>query len=472
MTGATNSFDAALEAVLKRAIPGCRSLASCERLSGGANQETYRLRIATEAGTETLCLRRAAGGSHAHAPGLPGLAVEARLFQAAAAAGVPEPRIHHVLEPGDGVGEGFIMQWLEGETLGARIARSDAFAAIRPRLARQCGQMLARIHRIDADATGLRGALTERDPATVIRTSWELYRSYGTPQPMIDYAARWLLDHVPARVAPVIVHGDFRNGNIMIDPSTGIVAVLDWEGAHLGDPMRDLGWLCTNSWRFGVTEKTVGGFGDLDDLIAGYESESGRPVDRDRVRFWIVYGSFNWAIGCLTMANHYRTGPDATVERPGIGRRSSECQVDCANLLVPGPVALPDTGVASPDPDMPTADELLTSVRDFLRGDVMAATSGRTQFLARVAGNSLDILLRENALGPAYRRGERERLARLLQRDGDLYSLRLDLCERLRNGLALDTAGLAEALRYLTLTQALIDQPGYSGVKTALAARG
>ncbi|MBM4205944.1 MAG: phosphotransferase family protein [Gammaproteobacteria bacterium] len=466
-----NEFDAALDSVLRRVIPGCTRMLTCERLSGGANQETYRIRAETRSGTVTLCLRRAAGGTHSHVPGLPGLAVEARLFRAAAAVGVPEPEVYHVLEATDGVGEGFIMQWLDGEALGAHIARGEEFAGIRDQLAFQCGQMLARIHRIDVDSTGLRSALTERDTGTIIQTSRELYQSYGTPQPMIDYAARWLLDHLPQRVDPTLVHGDFRNGNIMMDPKRGIVAVLDWEGAHIGDPMRDLGWLCTNSWRFGVTEKTAGGFGELNDLIAGYETESGAAVDRDRVNFWIVYGSYNWAIGCLTMAHHYRTGPDATVERPGIGRRSSECQVDCANLLIPGSTDLPQPSATAANLDMPTDAELLTSVRDFLRGDVMSSTDGRTRFLARVAGNSLDILLREATLGSVYRAGERRLLMGLLGREGDLFTLRQLLCERLRSGLALDTPQLAETLRYITLTQALIDQPGYSGVKTALAAR-
>ena len=61
--------------------------------------------------------------------------------------------------------------------------------------------------------------------------------------------------------------------------STGIVAVLDWEVAHIGDPMRDLGWICTNSWRFGQ-EPPVGGFGEYEDLFRGYEEESGSKVNQ------------------------------------------------------------------------------------------------------------------------------------------------------------------------------------------------
>ena len=163
----------------------------------------------------------------------------------------------------------------------------------------------------------------------------------ATPQPMIDYTARWLQENLPEHYDNALVHNDFRNGNFMVDRN-GIVAVLDWEIAHIGDPMRDLGWICTNSWRFGVTEKPVGGFGEYEDLFRGYESVSGEPVNPDHVKFWEVFGSFWWAVGCLGMAEHYRTGPDQTVERPAIGRRSSECQVDCVNLLIPGPVTLID----------------------------------------------------------------------------------------------------------------------------------
>ena len=65
------------------------------------------------------------------------------------------------------------------------------------------------------------------------------------------------------------------------------------------------------------------------------------------------------------MAEHFRSGPDKTVERPIIGRRTSECQVDCVNLLIPGPVELLKMSKAPSSVDMPRADELLVSVRDF-----------------------------------------------------------------------------------------------------------
>ncbi|MDA1099235.1 MAG: phosphotransferase [Proteobacteria bacterium] len=477
----TEAFQAKLEAVLTRRIPGFLGLLSAERLSGGASQETYRLSIAVEDGGERLlALRRAPGGAAADRDGSrdggpvsyhPGLAAEALLMQSAQAVGVPEPDVHYVLTDDDGLGDGFIMTWLAGECLGARIVRAPELADIRPKLAYQCGQILARIHAIDLAATGLDKRLDRLTPEQYVRGTWDRYKGFKTPQPMIDYTARWLLGHLPGEVEMALVHNDFRNGNLMISPA-GVVAVLDWEVAHIGDPMRDLGWICTNSWRFGRSDLPVGGFGRYDDLFAGYQSVSGRAVDPERVKFWEVFGSFWWAIGCLGMAEHYRTGPDKTVERPAIGRRTSECQVDCVNHLIPGPVALAQGVDPSTGQEMPRIDELLTSVRDFLHGGVMAETSGRTNFMARVAGNSLDIVLRDQTLGPAQRRLERERLAALFSSDDSLENLRWRLVNGLRTGeIPLDHPGLDLHLRHTVVNQVAIDQPKYAGFQTAIQSR-
>ena len=415
-------------------------------------------------------MRRGAGGEYENPDDTrPGLPVEAKLMQVAREAGVPEPEVFHVLGHDDGLGLGFIMQWLDGETLGARILRAPELDDVRPQLARQCGQILARIHAIDPVATGLVDDLQVLTTEQFVRKMWEQYQEFETPQPMIDYTARWLLENMPPEAEPRLVHNDFRSGNIMVDP-TGVVAVLDWEVAHLGDPMRDLGWICTNSWRFGKRDLAVGGFGELDDLLAGYASESGVDVDPDHVRFWEVFGSFWWAVGCLKMGEHWRNGPDATVERPGISRRSSECQVDCVNLIIPGAVDLLAPAPSLSSIDLPTIDELLISVRDFLRADVREVTEGRTNFMALVASNSLDIVLRELHLGPAHLEREHARLSELLSATGTTAELRWQLTKGLRdNSLPLNLAGLADHLRATVVNQVAIDQPKYSGFKAAIS---
>ena len=454
-----------LEALLKREFPLVERLVSVERLSGGASQETYRLVVKKGEGEHALCLRRAPGGVVDEDGGRrPGLAVEAALMRAARDAGVPEPEVHYVLAASDGLGEGFIMQWLDGETLGRRIVASDEFASQRKQLVRECGAILARIHSIDLCATGLHRELSHRSPDEFVRETYERYRALGFAQPMIDYTARWLRENLPVKHRSTLVHNDFRIGNLMFD-ERGICAVLDWEIAHIGDPVRDLGWLCTRSWRFGGAAP-VGGVGTREALLAAYADESGHPTTPGHLKFWEVFGSFWWAIGCLGMAEHYRTGPDKTVERPAIGRRTSECQADCVNLLFPGSFDPIEPSATHAELDMPESTELLASVHDFLRADVMKETTGRTRFLSLVASNSLAILLRESSLLAEHRSEEHARLKALLGEKRSIAELRANLCEALRNGaMPLDEPGITSHLRQTVMNQLRIDQPKYPALQ-------
>jgi aminoglycoside phosphotransferase (APT) family kinase protein len=113
-----------------------------------------------------------------------------------------------------------------------------------------------------------------------------------------------------------------------------VEAALDWELTHIGDPLEDIGWICTNSWRFGVQHKTVGGFGELDDLLAGYEAAGGGKLSVDDVKTWIVFGSLKWGVMCMSMYQGFRM--DGSVERAAIGRRSSETEIDLVNLIIRG----------------------------------------------------------------------------------------------------------------------------------------
>ncbi|MCZ6619754.1 MAG: phosphotransferase family protein, partial [Gammaproteobacteria bacterium] len=202
MTNAHRTFEAQVANVLRTYVEGFRRLVSAERLSGGASQETYRLTIETEQGGQKLAMRRAPGGVVSDLKTGPTLAVEAQLMRTAKQVGVPEPEIVHVLEPEDDLGEGFIMEWLDGETLGARIVRSPDLDEIRPRLARACGEILARIHAIDVESSGLNGVLEVITPEELVEQTWERYKLFETPQPMIDFTGRWLKENLPGEVTP------------------------------------------------------------------------------------------------------------------------------------------------------------------------------------------------------------------------------------------------------------------------------
>ncbi len=327
----TPDFQPALAAALSRAMPGFERIENLTRLSGGASQETWSFDAILAGATEPLILRRSPGGAArvTESSSAVPLETEAIVIEAARATGVKAPRVRYVLTPGDGAGHGYVMERLAGETIARKILRDKEFDAARPKLARQCGEILARIHAVDV--TPLRGVLPVVDSGpSQLRRYRDLYDAYDYPHPMFEYAFKWLEPRMAMAKRQTLVHGDFRHGNLMISPN-GVEAALDWELTHIGDPLEDIGWICTNSWRFGAADKVVGGFGDLEDLLEGYGNPS---VDIDDVRTWIVYGSLKWGVMCMTMYQGFKA--DGSVERATIGRRSSETEIDLVNLIMHG----------------------------------------------------------------------------------------------------------------------------------------
>ncbi len=324
-----------IEDALTRSViswyPGATGVTGATKLSGGASQETWSFDIAHPSGNIGAILRRAPRGYGAAPARAAGLDAEAELMQLAYEAGLPSPRVLHVLEPADELGTGFVMQRVAGEAIARRILRDAQFAEARPKLARQLGSIAAGIHALP------RARLPQLRQMTAATELGELereYRSLDWPKPVFELALRWLTDHDPGAPDEVtLVHGDFRHGNVIVGPD-GVRAVLDWELAHLGDPMEDLGWICVNSWRFGEIDKPVGGFGSRDELFAGYES-AGRTVDPERVRFFEVMGTLRWGVMCGGMMQRFRIGPDHSMERAMIGRRASETEIDLLRLLAP-----------------------------------------------------------------------------------------------------------------------------------------
>lgn len=300
------------------------------RLSGGASQETWSFSLhLPEEAPRHLILRRAPFQSAAKGEAI-GLVKEAQILAAAALSGTPVPDLVHVCSPDDALGDAFIMAHVAGQTIARKILRDDVYRLARPRLAFQCGEALAKIHavapeRLPPDLPISHG-LDQLDRYTTI------YRSFEMDRPVFELALSWLRKHAPAPLPTTLVHGDFRNGNLMVDED-GLAAVLDWELAHQGDPREDLGWICVNSWRFGVRDKRVGGFGSLEELLAGYQGAGGQRFDPNDLAWFQALGSFKWGIMCLIMYQAFATKADPSIERAMIGRRASETEIDLLNLI-------------------------------------------------------------------------------------------------------------------------------------------
>ena len=316
-----SSFDQRLDALARRRLGGPATAVT--RLTGGASLELWAFVV----GDAGYVLRRSPAIRLFGDMATLDLPTEAALVRAAGAAGVPAATVVHVLAPEDDLGSGFVATRMPGEAMGRRIVRDPEFAALRPRLARRCGEVLARIHAVDP--AGL-PPLPSRDPTGSIDKLRDQLTAYGEPRPVFEAALVWLRDRCPAPVPPRLVHGDFRTGNLLVT-ADDLSAVLDWEGAHLGDPMEDLGWLCMPVWRFGRLDRPVGGFGDRAELFAGYRA----PVDAARVRWWEVYGMLRWGLTCMAMA-HAFLGGDRGIERGAVGRRASEAELELMHAMTGG----------------------------------------------------------------------------------------------------------------------------------------
>jgi aminoglycoside phosphotransferase (APT) family kinase protein len=289
-------------------------VADLARLSGGASRETWRFR----AGGRDLVVHRQRSGDTRD------MMVEAAVLRAAAAAGVPVPEV--VVAGTEGLGGAFIVSAaVDGETIARKILRDEHFAPARRVLPRQLGAALAALHRADPAAVP---GLPSVDQVAQYR---EALDTLGEPHPAFELAFRWLDANRPPAGRPAIVHGDFRLGNVIVGPD-GLRAVLDWELAHVGDPMEDLGWLCVKAWRFG-SPQPVAGLGAYDELFGAYEAAGGRPVDADVVRWWEVLGTLKWGIMCIMQANVHLAGVERSHELAAIGRRVCENEHDLFVLL-------------------------------------------------------------------------------------------------------------------------------------------
>ncbi len=329
MNAMDDTFSHALQTMTVRIVPGARGIANLRRLSAGATLQTWSFdAVADDAVVHPLILRRSPGGLRS-AESL-SLEAEAELIRVLDGSGVPVPTVVHTLIPADGLGDGFLMTRIEGETIARKVLRDAQFASIRPHLAAQFGTIRGTMTKVD---TARLPPLPFKPAEVIIARLASRYEGLGVARPVFDLAFRWLEQNAPASLPQYrLVHGDYRNGNIIFG-SEGVRAVLDWEVAHIGDPAEDLAWISTPPWRFGELDRPVGGLGSRQQLFDAYEAASGERVDPARVHYWEVLGSLRWGVSCASMLEWFTSGRDQTVERAMIARRVSENELDLMRIL-------------------------------------------------------------------------------------------------------------------------------------------
>jgi len=241
---------------------------------------------------------------------------------------LPIPAPVFEFEPDDELERGYIVTFVEGETLPRRLLSDARYAEARARFPQEAAQILARLHSIPVN----RASFLAEVPDTVDPIAAQLtrYESYGEAHPALDFALRWLRKHRPPEHRRCVLHGDFRTGNLMMD-SHGIVALLDWECAHLGDPMEDLAWLCLRNFRFGVNDREVGGFCAREPFYSAYCAASGSTVDAAAVRWWEIFGHVRWAVLNIMQAHGHWTGARRSPAFAACGR--NVCLIEYEMLM-------------------------------------------------------------------------------------------------------------------------------------------
>jgi aminoglycoside phosphotransferase (APT) family kinase protein len=435
-----DALQAGLARVCARAGFGVPS--GLTRLTGGAVMESWRFAC----GDEAFVLRRAP--SLAFMEGRPyGHPTEAALIEAARAKGVTAPEVVAVLEEADGLGSGFVMHALPGTADPKVILGCDDPDGLLRGIARD----LARIHRLRQ--ANVPDGVPVMDYRAAIADLKQQFMDVGGDRPIIALGLKWLEDNCPLQVEPVLNHGDYRMGNLLVEGSA-LTGVLDWELAHFGDRHEDLAFGCMAVWRFARYDRPALGLGSIANYFAAYEAEAGVTVDPARFRFWTIYRTVWWALGCLKMAAQWRSGADRMLERVVISRRTSEQELDLLLLLEEdAPEAerarplevLPVYGAERGEADIA---ELAEAVAEWLQ-TLTEKVEGHDKFQLAVARNALGIL----------RRDWRSINAQFFDN-----GLALDL---LAGDASLVTPGLLVRLRQTSLDKLSADVPKYPSLRAA-----
>ncbi|MGN6722892.1 MAG: phosphotransferase family protein [Marmoricola sp.] len=317
-----NAIDAAVAELLPSLLDKRPELVEVIPLTNGASRLSWFVNARSTGSEERLVLQR----ERVAGKGVLDVRLEAGLLRAASAAGVPVPAVRGFDASPERLGGAWmITERVPGESLPRRLMRDPEYADLRRRFAYECGRILAAIHTIPVSESA---ELPTSDPLDRVEG---LLDSVPTSRPAFEFALRRLRESRPKPEAPAVVHGDFRIGNLLAS-NAGITAVLDWELAHVGDPLFDLGWLCARPWRFGG-EGIVGGIGTVEDLLAGYSAGGGRAVAHTTLRWWIQMSSLLWGAICLDQARTHLSGDFRSVELALVGRRAAEMEYDLMRSL-------------------------------------------------------------------------------------------------------------------------------------------
>jgi aminoglycoside phosphotransferase (APT) family kinase protein len=325
-----------LEEAIRLALDDAGAIASSPaKLAGGAMHESWAVK-ALKGDSETDLVVRLAPAGRAD---IQKMRNEYGVLKAMYERGVtaPEPLAMGSAPTGEVY---MVMRRIEGDTNPRRLVTEPGLEEARKRFIDQLAESLAIIHSVrpsEIDGVVLRSPEEGQD--AVVHEQQRLLQDYHrlklNPHPAVVWALRWVEREAPSLKPtgrPILmVHGDLRVGNLMYDDN-GLAAILDWEGAHAGEPEEDLAWFCTRVWRFGQNHLEAGGVTDRETWVRAYEKASGTDIDRDRLRVWEVLRNVHWAVVCMMQARAHVDSQQRSHELAAIGRRAGDTELEILRL--------------------------------------------------------------------------------------------------------------------------------------------
>ena len=243
-------------------------------------------------------------------------ATEFGLLRALEKSSVPSPRARWLDADGTWLGRPSLIMDREVGSSEYYVLNGDRPLGVRVRLAEQLCDLLAEVHKVDWKGVGI-GEILD-DPGTwaslseLDRYEEILHRDQLEAYPELELAIQWLRGTAPPSQATVLVHADFKAGNVLLEDAR-IVALLDWELAHLGDPMEDVGWV-TQPLR--EREHLIRGSWERGQLLERYRQATGFEVDEDSVRWWNAFATFRTAVMQVSALRSYLDGRSEESYRP------------------------------------------------------------------------------------------------------------------------------------------------------------
>lgn len=284
-------IDEGLSRLLRRCWSDDFAITDLRKLVGGAARTTWRCTARHAEGERGLVFRIAAAGDGAlH---LSDEATEFAVVGAAFAAGIPvaEPLLFVAESPELGGEVAVYAEVADCELMVHRFSQDQ-----RAVLTRDVWTALGRIAALDIGKTALVDTLgldTPQNCALRQLAGWaDIVQAFAVhPDPVAEAAIRWMRMHPPAPAQKLaLVHGDYRVGNLLFAKEGRLAAVLDWEMAHIGDPLEDLAWSLDPRQEVDSTT-LAGGLAVHAEAVAAWRTASGLEIDAPSLRWWQVFAA-------------------------------------------------------------------------------------------------------------------------------------------------------------------------------------